>query len=182
MYSVASFFFFLIKIKVGICRTNSTECRIFPEGYVPKFLVSKTYQFVTLRTQLVRRSNGRKLWIWRVGVGYRQGFWHSWENGGFWQQERAFLHLWTKPQFTFRGTGREKEFLVPHQQNKQGVKPLCSMHVKTFSSEIRSMPWQSVSFITNTLFRKTRPFRLPNYCFKLSSYTREEDNARLICT
>lgn len=61
-------------------------------------------------------------------------------------------------------------------------KPLCSMHVKTFSSEIWSMLWQSVSFIINTMFRKMESFRLPNYCFKLSSYTIEEDNTGFICT
>lgn len=27
------------------------------------------------------------------GMEYSQGFWYSWENGGFWQQERAFLYL-----------------------------------------------------------------------------------------
>lgn len=127
------------------------------------------YQFVIPRTQLVCRSNGRKLWIWRVGVGYSEGFWHSRENGASWPQERAFLYLWTKPCFSFCGTGRGT-VSCSHQQTKQGINHFAGCMLKRSATKSDRCSGNRVIVIASILFRKKGPFRLQDYCLEQSSY------------
>lgn len=138
------------------------------------------YQFVILRTQLVGRSNGRKLWVWRVRGGIQSGLLALMGKGRLLATGKGISLLWNKAVLFEELDEIGVSCSPPTKQTRD--KPLCWMHIKTFSSEIWLKLWQSVSVTTNNLFRKMGPFRLKNYCFKPSSYTTEEDNAGFICT
>lgn len=158
---------------------NSTKCRIFPERYAPKFLSLKCTSLPYWEHSLFAEATGRSCefgeWGWDTvrafgthgrteASGNRKGHFSTFEQScTSLSEELAEIGVSCSP---------------PTKQTRD--KPLCWMRVKTLSSEIRLMLWQSVSVITNTLFRKMGPFRLQNYCFKPSSYTIEEDNAGFI--
>lgn len=160
---------------------NSTKCHIFPEGYVPKSLSPQCTSLSHWEHSLFAGATGGSWqfgeWGWdTVGAFGTHGKTEAFGNrkGHFSSFEQSCTLLSEDPD--------EKGVSCSSPTKQTRDKPLCSTHVKTFSSEIWLMLCQSVSVITNTFFRKIGPFRPQNYSFKPTSYTIEEDNEGFICT